>query len=79
VAKVIVRKLGNKAAKRGRSSLSEKRLFNSEGKLVKVLTIDSNSSSFSSDLHLVFQKNVAKARRENKKRFGSADRVRQKA
>lgn len=79
MAKVIVRKLGNKAAKRGRSSLYEKRLLDSEGKLVKVLTIDSNSSSFSSDLHLVFQKNVAKARRENKKRFGSADRVNRKA
>jgi hypothetical protein len=78
MAQVVVKKLGSKS-KRGRSSVSEKRLFNSEGKLVKILSLDSNSSSFSSDLRLVFQKNVAKARRENKKRFGSADRVHQKA
>jgi hypothetical protein len=75
MAKVVVKKLGGKSTTRGRGSVSEKRLFNSEGKLVKVLSLDSNSSSFSSDLRLVFQKNVAKARRENKKRFGSADRA----
>jgi hypothetical protein len=79
MAKVIVTDLSKISGKRGRNPLPEKRVINSEGKLVRIPTIDSNSPSFSSDLHRVFQKNVAKARRENKKRFGSPDRVSQKA
>jgi hypothetical protein len=75
MAKVIVTDLGKRLGKRGWSTLSEKRVVNSEGRVVKIPTIDANSVHFSSDLHLVFQKNVAKARRENKKRFGSPDRV----
>lgn len=79
MAKVIVRNLEKCLAKRGRIPVSEKRVVNSEGKVVRISTIDSNSPYFSSDLRRLFQKNVAKARRENKKRFGSPDRVGQKA
>jgi hypothetical protein len=78
MAKVIVADLGKLVKRAGRGSVSEKRVVNAEGKTVKVLTVDANSATFSSDLHRVFEKNVAKARRENKKRFGSADRVQQK-
>jgi hypothetical protein len=54
-------------------SVREKRLVNSQGKTVRVLSLDANSSTFIDDLTLVFEKNVAKARRENKKIVGSPD------
>lgn len=38
-----------------------------------VLTIDATSPTFGDDLRRIFEKNVAKARRENKKKFGSPD------
>ena len=79
MAKVIIRNLSKTLAAAGRRSLSEKRVINAEGKVVKIPTIDSNSPHFSADLLRVFRKNVAKARRENKQRFGSPDRVGQKA
>ena len=75
MAKVIVQKLEKAGRNGSRSSLEERRVYNPAGQLEKVLTINSNSASFSSDLLQVFKKNVAKARRENKKQFGSPDRV----
>jgi hypothetical protein len=36
-------------------------------------TIDASSPTFGDDLRRAFEKNVAKARRENKKKFGSPD------
>jgi hypothetical protein len=79
VAVVVLRSLAKKVGRGAKSSVKKKRVFDSEGRPVKVLSIDSNSSSFSSDLELIFKKNVARARRENKKRFGSPDRVLKKA
>ena len=38
-----------------------------------MLTLDANSSSFEDDLHYVFSKNVARARRENKRILGASD------
>jgi hypothetical protein len=40
---------------------------------VQVYWIDANSKTFTDDLTAVFKKNVAKARRENKRLFGSPD------
>lgn len=77
MAKVVVKDLAKSVPKSGR--ISEKRVVNSEGKVVRIPTVDANSPHFSSDLHRLFQRNVAKARRENKKRFGSPDRVGEKA
>ncbi len=54
-------------------SVREKRMRNSEGKFVRVLSLDANSATFIDDLTTVFEKNVAKARRENKQLFGSPD------
>ncbi|MBX9845574.1 MAG: hypothetical protein K2Z80_27600 [Xanthobacteraceae bacterium] len=79
MAKVIVKNLSKSLAAAGRRSLPEKRVVNAEGKVVKIPMIDSDSPHFSADLLRVFRKNVAKARRENKQRFGSPDRVGQKA
>ncbi|HEU5016656.1 MAG TPA: hypothetical protein VFT69_01660 [Pseudolabrys sp.] len=77
MAKVIIKDLAKSLPKRSR--ISEKRVVNREGKVVAIPTVDSNSPHFSSDLHRLFQRNVAKARRENKRRFGSPDRVSEKA
>jgi hypothetical protein len=78
VAKVVIKDLSKKLAAAGRRVLPEKRVVNAEGKIVKIPTIDSNSPHFSADLLQLFRRNVAKARRENKQRFGSPDRVGQK-
>jgi hypothetical protein len=45
----------------------------SDGRRVRVLCADMNSPMFDDDLTYVFQRNIARARRENKKLFGSAD------
>jgi hypothetical protein len=76
MAKVIVKNLAT-IVRNGR--IPEKRVVNPDGKVVRVPTIDANSPHFSSDLHRLFERNVAKARRENKRRFGSPDRVSDKA
>ena len=54
-------------------SVREKRLRNSQGEVVRVLSLDANSATFIDDLTTVFQKNVARARRENLRLLGSAD------
>lgn len=68
MTRIVIRKLEN--GKKG--SVAEKRLRNAEGKLVRVLSIDANSKTFDSDLTELFRRNVAKARRENKRLLGSA-------
>jgi hypothetical protein len=77
MAKVIVKDLAKSLPKSRR--IPEKRVVSPDGKVVRIPTVDSNSPHFSSDLHRLFQRNVAKARRENKRRFGSPDRVGEKA
>jgi len=71
-----------KAAKSRRTkkpgSVRSKRVRNSAGKLVSVLSLDANSATFIDDLTTVFERNVAKARLENLKLFGSPDGIRAK-
>lgn len=71
--------------KRGKSrnakrsgSVRFKRVRNSDGKSVRVLSLDANSATFIDDLTTVFEKNVAKARLENIKLLGSPDGLRAK-
>jgi hypothetical protein len=79
VAKVVVTKTVKAAAKaRARSSVREKRVRNSAGEVVRITSLDANSRSFDDDLTYVFAKNIAKARRENRKLFGTADGSRSK-
>ena len=59
-------------------SVRSKRLRTAAGKLVQVLALDANSATFIDDLTTVFEKNVAKARRDNKRMLGSADGTRTK-
>lgn len=51
----------------GKSSVVEKTLHRADGKRVRILSIDANSPTFGSDLGIVFRRNVAKAKRENRK------------
>jgi hypothetical protein len=74
VLKVIIADLQkNRTRRKGRTSVREKRLHRSDGTIGRVLSLDANSPTFDDDLTYVFERNVAKARRENKKLFGSPD------
>jgi hypothetical protein len=76
VAKTGAKKMRTKGA---RGSVSEERLFRPDGHRGRVLTLDANSANFASDLTLMFEKNVARVRREHKKKSGSTDRAGQRA
>lgn len=76
MAKVVVRKFGRASAKKLAGSVKSKTVIGPDGRRTKVLAIDANSKTFGEDLQLLFVKNVEKARQENVKTFGSADRVR---
>jgi hypothetical protein len=60
-------------------TVSEERLFLPDGHRRRVLTLDANSATFTSDLTLMFEKNVARARREHRKKSGSPGRAGQRA
>ena len=77
---VVVRDLksGKLRPSKKAGSVREKRVRNAEGKLVRVLSVDANSATFIDDLTTVFRKNVAKARHENVKLFGSPEGLRAK-
>ena len=77
---VVITDLKRARSRRAKSpkSLRVKRLRNLEGELVQVFSLDANSASFVDDLTTVFEKNVAKARLENRRHFGSPDGVRAK-
>jgi hypothetical protein len=63
-----------KRAKSSRgTSVSVKRIRGSDGKRKRVLSLDAYSPTFIDDLTTVFEMNVAKARRNNKRLLGSAD------
>lgn len=79
MTRILVRKLNGKPSKRGRNSVVSKSVHKPSGERVRILSIDANSPTFGNDLSAVFERNVAKARRANKKKFGSPDRVAHKA
>jgi len=58
-----------------RAIVSKKRFKASSGKYARVAVLDANTATFGSDLLEVFRENVTKARKENKRLFGSPDRV----
>jgi hypothetical protein len=62
-----------KTSRERKGTVRERRLRDASGRNVKVLSLDANSATFADDLTLLFERNVAKARRENKRLFGSAD------
>ena len=50
-----------------------RRVRSREGRFMEKFIIDSDSPTLDADLTFVFQRNVAKARRENKRLFGRPD------
>ena len=69
---------GAKPRRRGKTPVREQRMRRSDGQVVRVVAIDPSSPTFDDDLTHLFQRNIAKARRENKKLFGSPDGPRDK-
>jgi hypothetical protein len=69
----------NPRTKKGRAAAGKgikvKVLRDERGKIVRVFSIDTNSEALGSKLRYTFGRSVAKARRENKKKFGAPDRV----
>ena len=56
-----------------RRNVIKRRVYGPDGGLIDKYIIDANSPTFDADLTYVFQQNVARARRENKRLFGSPD------
>jgi hypothetical protein len=76
--KVVVADIGKTTVPRKTTSVRKKRAHSSDGKVREVMLLDLRSATFDDDLTYVFEKNVAKARRENKKLLGSADGIERK-
>jgi hypothetical protein len=53
----------------------KKAFRDSSGKFSEVTVLDANTATFGTDLLNVFRENVAKARKENMRLFGSPDRA----
>jgi hypothetical protein len=76
--KIVLADIGRTAVERKTTSVRKKKVHASDGKVREVMVLDLNSATFDDDLTYVFEKNVAKARRENKKLLGSADGIERK-
>jgi len=55
------------------TAVAVKRVRDTEGKVKTLRTLDAGSRTFGSDLQYVFGRNVAKARRDNKRAIGATD------
>jgi hypothetical protein len=76
MAKVVIANLGNTTGLRGKKTLVRKRrMRDSDGKVRQVMILDLTSATFDDDLTYIFERNVAKARRENRKLLGWAEGV----
>ena len=74
MAKVVVTSLRSKQkGRRETTSVTEKRVRDTEGQVKTLRTLDAGSRTFGDDLQYVFSKNVANARRDNKRAIGAAD------
>lgn len=79
ISKLLVEKQGTKIIRRsGKGTVTEQRVYGSDGRLKTIYAVDTGSETFGNDLGYAFKKNVSKARRENKKKFGAADAIIQK-
>ena len=74
MTEVVVTRLKPKANGRGATaSVTEKRVRDTDGHMKTLRTIDADSPTFGEDLQYVFSRNVAKARRDNKRVTGTTD------
>jgi hypothetical protein len=75
MVKILVRKLNPAKGRRRQGAPASTSVRDSKGKISRFFTIDVKSPTFENDLTFVYKQNVAKARNENKKLFGSPDGV----
>jgi hypothetical protein len=76
MAKVVIADLGNTVGARGKKApVRKRRMRGPDGTVRQVMILDLTSATFDDDLTCIFEKNVAKARRENRILLGSADGV----
>ncbi len=74
MAKVVYASLKPRRGKAGVvNTLGKKRVMGADGRPKTMRTLDANSLTFGDDLQAVFQENVRKARRANKRLLGSPD------
>jgi hypothetical protein len=74
MSKVITTRLNSGGGTRGgRTSVDQTRVRDPKGHVKRVWTLDAGSRTFGADLKYVFSKNVAKARRDNRRVIGAAD------
>jgi hypothetical protein len=73
MVKIVISKLRPPKGRTAGSKLAKTRVRSPSGQYREVFTIDANSPTFESDLTGLFKQNVADARRENKRLFGSVE------
>jgi len=74
LSRMVVREIRpTKPTKSDTTSVRNKQFFDADGRRRTCLVLDAHSPTFSTDLLLVFRRNVARARRENKRVLGVAD------
>jgi hypothetical protein len=78
MSKVVLADMGKTAVAHETTSVRKKKVHGSDGRVREIMLLDLNSATFDDDLTYVFERNVAKARRENKKLLGSPDGIKRK-
>ncbi|RUY20517.1 hypothetical protein EN978_36325 [Mesorhizobium sp. M7A.F.Ca.US.001.04.1.1] len=74
MAKIVVAALRQKSKRQPKgSSVTEKRVRSTGGQTTIMRSLDAESRTFGEDFQYVFSKNVAKARRDNKRATGATD------
>lgn len=73
MVEIVVKPLRKSASGAKPSTVTTKRVRTASGALKTFYTIDAGSQTFSDDLGYAFRQNVKKARKENKRLFGSPD------
>lgn len=69
--KIVERSLESERKKKGNVGLNY--VTSQDGKRIPVSTANTSSATFSTDVQKVFERNVRRARKENKKKTGSSD------
>jgi hypothetical protein len=74
VAKIVYKSLtSGRSVKRAPPGVGKKRVTTADGGRETIWTVNAHSPTLDDDLLYVFRRNVAKARRENKRILGVAD------
>jgi hypothetical protein len=70
---VKVARLKTRSRKGKPASVGKTVARSASGRMMDIFTLDASSPTFDDDLTYVYRSNVANARRENQRLFGSAD------